>query len=93
MAQNNANTGKQTRESTPPAFIAYAVSERGRGRKFWTRLGGVYEHRKGEGFNVYLNVLPVDFDGRIVLLPPKADEEQDGTPADDAGTEEQGEGA
>ncbi len=86
MAQNSNSTTGKNRESNPPAFIAYAVSDQGRGRKFWTRLGAVRKHKKGEGFNIYLNVLPIDFDGRIVLLPPKAGEDTAGqAPADDAG--------
>ena len=98
MAQNSTTTTDQTRESNPPDFIAYAVSDQGRGRKFWTRLGAVRKHKKGEGFNIYLNVLPIDFDGRIVLLPPKADEdagEQAQAEDADADTSEQedGEGA
>ncbi|KAB2882663.1 MAG: hypothetical protein K8H87_04780 [Pseudorhodoplanes sp.] len=97
MAQNSNSTTGKSRESNPPAFIAYAVSDQGRGRKFWTRLGAVRKHKKGEGFNIYLNVLPIDFDGRIVLLPPKADEDTgEQAQAEDADAdagEELGEGA
>ena len=88
MTQNRTNESRKTRESNPPVFIAYAVSEGGRGRKFWTRLGGVWEHKKGEGFTVFLNVLPIDFDGRVVLLPPKADDEAQDEGEDEASTGE-----
>lgn len=76
MTQNTTTTNGKARETTPPDFIAYAVSERGRGRKFWHRLGVVRKHKKGEGYNVYMDILPVDFDGRIVLMTPKADEDE-----------------
>ncbi len=78
MARNQTNNRKQNREPNPPVMIAYHVSDAGRGRKFWTRLGGVWEHRNGDGLTIFLNVLPVDFDGRIVLLPPREDEDDGG---------------
>jgi len=72
MSTKQTNNRKQ-RDTNPPKLIAYHVEDRGRGRKFWTRLGAVWEHKNGEGLTVFLNVLPVDFDGRIVLLPPRDD--------------------
>ncbi|MGF1626899.1 MAG: hypothetical protein ACFCVH_18620 [Alphaproteobacteria bacterium] len=74
--------------SNPPAFVAYHVSDQGRGRKFWTRLGGVWPHKSGEGMTVFVNVLPIDFDGRIVLMPPK---EQDEDGRAEASTDTRGE--
>ncbi len=94
MAQNQTNNRNQNRQSNPPKLIAYHVSDAGRGRKFWTRLGGVWEHKNGEGLTVFLNVLPVDFDGRVVLPPRDEDDQvEDGQGADgddeaDAGSEE-----
>lgn len=56
-----------------PAFHAYAVREREKGKKaVWTRLGAAWAHRDGEGLSLDLEALPVNFDGRIVLLPPKS---------------------
>ena len=82
-------TAGNARKPNPPAFIAYSVSDQGRGRKFWTRLGGAWPQKNGEGFTVFVNVLPIDFDGRIVLMPPREQEkEQDqadaGQPEDPA---------
>ena len=54
-----------------PAFIAYAVTGEGK-QAFWTRIGSAWQHQHGEGFNIELNALPVQ--GRIVLMPPKAEE-------------------
>jgi len=83
MTQTQNRTTGNARKSNPPAFVAYHVSDQGRGRKFWTRLGGVWPHKNGEGMTVFVNVLPIDFDGRIVLMPPK-DQDDDGQaePAD-----------
>jgi hypothetical protein len=75
MARNQTNDRNQKRSPNPPKLIAYHVADSGRGRKFWTRLGGVWEHKNGEGLTVFVNVLPIDFDGRIVLLPPRDDED------------------
>jgi hypothetical protein len=93
MARNQTTNRKQ-RESVPPKLIAYSVSDRGRGRKFWTRLGAVWEHKNGEGLTIFLNVMPVDFDGRIVLLPPRDDDEgqDEGPDADEAGETADAEG-
>ncbi|KAB2880560.1 MAG: hypothetical protein F9K38_10135 [Pseudorhodoplanes sp.] len=70
-------TAGNARKSNPPAFIAYSVSDQGRGRKFWTRLGGAWPQKNGEGFTVFVNVLPIDFDGRIVLMTPKEQDQAD----------------
>ena len=62
--------GNMTMSSTPP-LDAYAIKERGKGKKaFWTRIGRAWPHRSGTGFNLELEALPID--GKIVLMPPKA---------------------
>ncbi len=58
--------------SNQPKYHAFTVRERGNGRKaIWTRIGVVWAHEKSAGLNLELEALPVTFDGRIVLLPPK----------------------
>ena len=57
-----------------PAFIVFGVQERERGQKpIWTRLGVAFKHKEGEGLNLTLQALPLNFDGRLVLMPPKDD--------------------
>jgi hypothetical protein len=90
MARNNQTKTSKQRESNPPKLIAYHVADRGRGRKFWTRIGAVWDHKNGEGLTVFLNVLPIDFDGRVVLLPPRDDEQVEGE-QDEADTAGDGE--
>jgi hypothetical protein len=58
-----------------PAYHVFAVRERGQGKSaVWTRVGAVWPHREGkEGFSEELEALPIRFDGRLVLMPPKDD--------------------
>jgi len=55
-----------------PSLTAYAVSGEGK-QAFWTRIGSAWPHKSGEGFSIELSALPVN--GRIVLMPPKAETE------------------
>lgn len=75
MTQKRNQTTRKTREPNPPALIAYHVTERGRGRKFWSRIGAVWCHKEGEGITLFLDAIPVNFDGRGLMLPPKAKDE------------------
>lgn len=90
MTQNSTqNVTKKNREPNPPVLVAWHVTERGRGRKFWNKLGAAWAHKEGEGITLFLDVVPIAFDGRIVLLPPKAEGEQ--SSQQDANTVETGE--
>jgi hypothetical protein len=58
-----------------PTLIAYSVRERGKGQTaIWTRIGAAWPHDTGSGLSIQLEALPLNFDGRIVLTEPKADE-------------------
>jgi len=64
-------TKKQQSEtkSNKPAYIAYHVrnnDEQGEG--FWTRIGATFPHKDGKGFNLLLDVFPLD--GKITLRVP-----------------------
>ncbi|EJW10839.1 hypothetical protein A33M_4000 [Rhodovulum sp. PH10] len=66
--------------SNAPAYFAFAVRERDKGKKaVWTRIGTVWSLKERDGFSLEIEALPVNFDGRLVLMPPKA--AQDGGPA------------
>ncbi len=59
--------------SNSPKYYAYAVKDRGKGKKgIWTRIGAAWSQEKGGGLNIELEALPVT--GKIVLMPPRADE-------------------
>jgi len=76
------NRNQQTARTTAPAEAAaptylnvFTVEEyesNGKTQKRWTRIGAAFPHKEGAGFNVELKALPVD--GRLVALPPDADE-------------------
>jgi hypothetical protein len=56
-----------------PTLIAYAVKQRDKGRKpIWTKIGAAWPHTNGPGFSVELDANSLD--GRLVLVPPKADD-------------------
>lgn len=54
-----------TARSKAPSHIAYQVRDREGGKGFWTRIGSAWAHQDGHGFNVQLEVVPLD--GRITL--------------------------
>jgi hypothetical protein len=64
-----------TMASKTPSFFAYVVKDRPGRRPLWTKIGTVWGHEKGTGFNVELQALPMD--GRIVLMPPPTEEESE----------------
>lgn len=51
--------------SKAPTHIAYQVRDREGKKGFWTRIGTAWAHGDGKGFNVQLEVVPLD--GRITL--------------------------
>jgi hypothetical protein len=64
-------TDTTTAESTPakaPSYVAYHVRDREGKKGFWTRIGSVWPHADGKGFNVQIEVVPLD--GRITLRVP-----------------------
>lgn len=54
----------KTNESKKPTHIAYTVTGEGE-NQFWNRIGAVWPHEDGEGFNVQLSSLPID--GKLVV--------------------------
>jgi hypothetical protein len=66
--------------NSQPAYRAYVVIERENADPFWLPIGAAFRHQSGDGLNIILQALPVgNGDGtcKIVLRPPKADDEQD----------------
>jgi len=48
-----------------PSHIVYHVRDREGQKSFWTRIGSAWAHADGKGFNVQLDVTPLD--GRLSL--------------------------
>lgn len=46
-------------------LVAYHVRDREGKKSIWTRIGGVWAHADGKGFNIQIDVVPLD--GRITL--------------------------
>lgn len=57
-------------ERKKPALIAYSVKLND-DTPIWTRIGAAWAHRKGPGFSIQLDALPLE--GRIVLVAPSVD--------------------
>ncbi len=58
----------ETTRTNKPAYIAYHVRD-GQGEKgFFTRIGVAFPNRDGKGFNILLDVAPLD--GKITLRLP-----------------------
>jgi hypothetical protein len=55
----------EAKGSKAPSHIAYHVRDREGGKGFWTRIGSAWAHADGNGFNIQLDVAPLD--GRITL--------------------------
>lgn len=56
---------KETAGSKSPSHIVYQVRDREGGKGFWTRIGVAWPHADGKGFNIQLEVVPLD--GRITM--------------------------
>ena len=71
MTNQNKNS-----EAKAPSLVAFHVRENksGKGKSFWTRIGAAWPHEDGEGFNITIEMMPLD--GKIVLRKPKADEKE-----------------
>jgi hypothetical protein len=61
MTNKNANAPA----SKSPSHVAYQVRDRDGGKGFWTRIGSAWANADGKGFNIQLEVVPLD--GRITL--------------------------
>lgn len=61
-------SGKNQNGSNPPTHIAFHVRDTKDGKGFWTRIGSAWTHKDGKGFNVQIDVVPLD--GRITLRVP-----------------------
>lgn len=72
----NAVRERDEQERKKPSLIAYSVKLNEGDNPIWTRIGAAWAHQNGEGHTLQLDLNPLD--GRIVLLPPKADELAEG---------------
>ena len=59
------DTANASNASKKPSHIAYQVRDRVGKKGYWTRIGSAWAHADGKGFNIQMEVVPLD--GRIVL--------------------------
>jgi len=67
-SKRTENRKQQTKNTQPPALIAYHVAERGE-KSFWTRIGAAWDHEDAKGLTIQLELMPMT-GGRIVLREP-----------------------
>ena len=53
-------------------MIAYSVRQRDGAKDVWTRIGAVFPHENGPGFNILLDALPLG--RKVVIMPAKTDD-------------------
>ena len=60
-------------KSTRPGYTVRAKTGRKdeSDRDIFVTVGAAWPFGSGDGFNVRLNMLPVNFDGTLMLVPPK----------------------
>ena len=54
--------------SKTPSHIAHHVRAIQDGKGFWTRIGAAWPHNDGNGFNIQIDIVPLD--GKITLRLP-----------------------
>jgi hypothetical protein len=59
-----------TNTSNQPTHRLYAVRKLGDGKNAWTEIGAAWANRDGKGFNLKLNLLPLD-GSEIVMREPR----------------------
>jgi hypothetical protein len=79
ISEKAAGRRPQRAERPKPAFIARAKVGNG-----WISIGAAWLLRSGEqGFSLKLTSVPLNWDGRFVLLPPLENGEVEDPPADE----------
>ena len=79
IAQQAAQNARRSREPRKPDFVARAKVGNG-----WTNIGAAWPLKSGEpGYSLRLTTIPLNWDGRFVLLPPLPTDEGLEPPADE----------
>lgn len=65
---------KRNQTNHRPTHAVYVVEGEGESA-FWTKIGALWPHEDGDGFNLQLSCLP--FTGRLVIRKPKPAVEQE----------------
>ena len=60
-----SDSNNQTATAKTPSHIAYHVRDREGKKSVWTRIGSAWPHADGKGFNLQVELVPLD--GRISI--------------------------
>lgn len=72
------NNPTQPKTDNQPSHLIYHVDERGEGEQdIWTRIGAMWPHKDGKGFNPQLQFLPVNSTGKLTIRLNEPKEEKD----------------
>ena len=66
-------TTTKPRSSKPVYNVRAKTGKDGDGRDLFTTIGAAWPFERGDGLNVRINLLPVGFDGHLMLVPPQED--------------------
>lgn len=67
----------QEKIGNQPSHIVYHVDEQGGDDKaYWTKIGAMWPHKDGEGYNLQLQLLPVNSSGKLTIRVNKPKEDQ-----------------
>ena len=69
-----------SRQAHEPSHRAYTIIKREGQDDFWLAIGAAFPHQSGDGMNIILQALPLpgaDGTCKIVLRPPRDDQQQE----------------
>lgn len=77
MAKSSSTTrgSGTTPKGNRPVYNVRAKTGRkdDNGNDIFTTVGAAWPFNQGDGLNIRINMLPVNFDGQLMLVPPKDD--------------------
>jgi hypothetical protein len=69
IEDGNPPTRNRKAHTMTPSHHIFAVRERSEGKKsVWTRIGVLWPHTNGDGFNIEIEALPLNFTGKLVAM-------------------------
>ena len=73
MARASSTTQGNRPKGSRPLYNVRAKTGRkdDSGNDIFTTVGAAWPFNQGDGLNVRINMLPVNFDGTLMLVPPK----------------------
>ncbi|MCA0248977.1 MAG: hypothetical protein LCH93_20390 [Proteobacteria bacterium] len=76
--QNNTNRRTNTETGNRPSHRVFAVAEAREegGKAFWADIGAAWAHGDGKGFDVVLNLLPMQGQNIVIRVNEPREDEQ-----------------